>query len=229
MSNDTSLFFFFLFSQDGKLDFQMSEEEYSFLNVKRSMKKRVVKHSTPVDSMLSRTMPSLTDLTCQSVKDQDGSKRVFESPVPKSTLSRSLAQVSLASIEAHIPHKSPKRLSTVVDLQESNKEINKSSQVVFSRRRLSTVLASNESNEEPSEEAVSSVETQAPTKASEKVAVTPRSGPSWLVTGIPGIKDVQIGKKKKKKIDKSIVVTIFSICYEIVHSFLLILSIYKLF
>lgn len=219
----------FFFPQDGKLDFQMSEEEDSFLNVKRSLKKRLVKHSTPVDSMLSRTMPSLTDLTYQSIKDQDGSKRVNVSPVQKSALSRSLAQVSLASIEAYIPHKSPKRLSTVFDLQDSNKEINKSSRVVFSRRRLSTVLASNESNEEPSEKAISSVETQAPTNASEKVAVTPRSGPSWLVTGIPGIKDVQIVKKKKKKIDKSIVVTILSMCYEIVHSFLLMLSIYKFF
>ncbi|XP_050564753.1 coiled-coil domain-containing protein 201 isoform X2 [Cygnus atratus] len=189
-------------STDGKLDFQMSEEEDSFLNVKRSLKKQLVKHSTPVDSMLSRTIPSLTDLTYQSIKDQDGSKRVHVSPVPKSTLSRSLAQVSLASIEAYIPHKSPKRLSTVFDLQDSNKEINKSSRVVFSRRRLSTVLAS-ESNEEPSEKAISSVETQASTNGSEKVAVTPRSGPSWLVTGIPGIKDVQIVKKRKKKIDKS--------------------------
>ncbi|XP_074429599.1 coiled-coil domain-containing protein 201 [Larus michahellis] len=187
----------------------MSEEEDSFLNVKRSLKKRMVKHSTPVDSMLSRTMPSLTDLTNQSIKDQDASERVYGSPVPKSNLSRTLAQVSLVSVEAYIPHASPKRLSTVCDSQELNREISQSSPAVFSRRRLSTVLASDESNEEPSDKpsdkADTNMETQASTKASEKDAVNPRSGPSWLVTGIPGIKDVPIVKTRKKKIDKALV------------------------
>lgn len=187
----------------------MSEEEDTFLNVKRSLKKRMVKHSTPVDSMLSRTMPSLIDLTNQSIKDQDVSKRVYGSPVPKSNLSRSLAQVSLVRVEAYIPHASPKRLSTVFDSQELNKEISQSSQVVFSRRRLSTVLASDESNEEPSDKVDPNMETQAPTKASEDAAVNPSNGPSWLVTGIPGIKDVPIAKTRKKKIDKDLVVIAF--------------------
>ncbi|KAM6142746.1 coiled-coil domain-containing protein 201 [Phoenicopterus ruber ruber] len=183
----------------------MSEEEDSFLNVRRSLKKRMVKHSTPVDSMLSRTMPSLTDLTNQSTKDQDASKRVHGSPVPKSNLSTSLAQVSLVRVEAYIPHVSPKRLSTVFDSQELNKEMSQSSRVGFSRKRLSTVLASDESNEEPSDNVVPDVETQAPTKASEETAVTPKSGPSWLIAGIPGIKDVPIVKTRKKRIDKALV------------------------
>ncbi|KAM6412928.1 coiled-coil domain-containing protein 201 [Pluvialis apricaria] len=183
----------------------MSEEEDSFLNVKRSLKKRMVKHSTPVDSMLSRTMPSLTDLTSQSIKDQDVSKRVYGSPVPKSNLNRSLAQVSLVCVDAYIPHMSPKRLPTASDSQELNKEISQSSRVVFSRRRLSTVVASDESNEEPSEKADPNMETQAPTMAYEEAAVKPSNGPSWLVTGIPGIKDVPIAKTRKKKIDKALV------------------------
>ncbi|XP_026699522.1 uncharacterized protein LOC113477415 [Athene cunicularia] len=183
----------------------MSEEEDSFLNVKRSLKKRMVKHSTPVDSMLSRTMPSLTDLINQSVKDQDTSKRLYGSPVPKPNLSRSLAQVSSAHVEAYIPHMSPKRPSTVFNSQELNKEISQSSRVVFSRKRLSTVLASDESNEDPSDKVVPKEETQASTKASEETAVTPKSAPSRLVTGIPGIKDVLIVKTRKKKIDKAFV------------------------
>ncbi|XP_065686448.1 coiled-coil domain-containing protein 201 [Patagioenas fasciata] len=188
-----------------KPDFRMLEEEDSFLNVKRSLKKRMVKHSTPVDSMLSRTMPSLTDLTNQSIKDQDASKRTYGSPVPKSNLSRTLAQVSSVRVEAFIPRMSPKGLSAVFDSQELNKETNQSSQVVFSRRRLSTVLASDESNEEPSDDVVANVETQAPTKSSEEATVTPKSGPSWLVTGIPGIKDLPVVKTRKKKIDKALV------------------------
>ncbi|XP_069664909.1 coiled-coil domain-containing protein 201 [Haliaeetus albicilla] len=191
--------------ESNKPDFKMSEEEDSFLNVKRSLKKRMVKHSTPVDSMLSRTMPSLTDLTNQSIKDQNVSKRVYGSPMPKSNRRRSLAQVSLVSVEAYFPHMSPKRLSTAFDSQELNKEISQSSQVVFSRRRLSTVLASEESNEEPSDKVVPNTESQAPTKASEEAAVTRKSGSSWLVTGIPGIKDSPIVKTRKKKTDKALV------------------------
>lgn len=186
----------------------MLEEEDSFLNVKRSLKKRMVKHSTPVDSVFSRTMPSLTDLTYQSIRDQDASRRVYGSPVQKSNLSRSLAQVSSVRVDAHIPHMSPKRLSTVFDSQELNEEMSQNSQVVFSRRRLSTVLASDESNEEPSDKVVPSVETQAPTTASKEAAVTPKNGPSWLVTGIPGIKDLPITKVRKKKIDKVLVVMV---------------------
>ncbi|XP_039241805.1 coiled-coil domain-containing protein 201-like [Pipra filicauda] len=181
-----------------KPDFKMLEEDDSFLNVKRSLKKRMVKHSTPVDSMLSRT--DLTDLTNQSMKDQDTSKRVYGSPVPKSNTSRSLSQVSLVSINAYFPHMSPKRLSTVFDSQELNKEKSQSSQLVFSRRRLSTVLASDESNQESSD-----METQATTKAFVEAAVTHKSGPSRLVTGIPGIKDLPIAKTRKKKTDKALV------------------------
>ncbi|KFZ62883.1 hypothetical protein N321_04389 [Antrostomus carolinensis] len=183
----------------------MSEEEDSFLNVKRSVKKKMVKHSTPVDSVLSRTMPSLTDLTNQSVKDQDTSKRAYGSPVPKSNLSRSLDQVSSVRVEAYFPHVSPKRLSAAFDSQELHKEMSQSSRAVFSRRRLSTVLASDESNEETSDKVVPNLETQSPTKAAEEDSVTPQSGPSWLVTGIPGIKDLPIVKTRKKKIDKALV------------------------
>ncbi|XP_068789921.1 coiled-coil domain-containing protein 201 [Struthio camelus] len=184
----------------------MSEEEDSFLNVKRSLKKRMVKHSTPVDSKLSRTMPSLTDLTNQSIKDQDASKRVYGSPMPKSALSRSLAQVSSVRVEAYFPQvMSPKRLSTVFDSQESSEEISQSSRAVFSRRRLSTVLASDESTEDPSDKAVLNVETEVPTEAPKEVTATPKHGLSWLVTGIPGIKDPPIAKAKKKKIDKALV------------------------
>ncbi|KFQ25434.1 hypothetical protein N331_08777, partial [Merops nubicus] len=183
----------------------LEEEEDSFLNVKRSLKKRMVKHSTPVDSMLSKTMLSLTDLTNQSIKDQDVSKRVYGSPVPKSNLSRSLAQISAVRAEAYFPQMSPKRLSTTFDSQELNQEISQSSRIAFARRRLSTVLASEESSEEPSDKVVPSEETQDTIKASEDTAATPKSGPSWIVTGIPGIKDVPMGKTRKKKIDKALV------------------------
>ncbi|KAM9387108.1 coiled-coil domain-containing protein 201 [Phaethornis superciliosus] len=183
----------------------MSEEEDSFLNVKRSLKRRMVKHSTPVDSMLSRTMPSLTDLTNQSIKAQDASKTVYDSPVPKSNLSRSVAQVSLARVEAYIPHISPKQLSTMLDLQELNKEKSQSSRAVFSRRRLSTVLASDESYEEPSDKVVPNVEIKDSSKLSEEDEVILKSGPSWLVTGIPGIKDFPAVKTRKRKIDKALV------------------------
>ncbi|XP_068864007.1 coiled-coil domain-containing protein 201 isoform X2 [Aphelocoma coerulescens] len=144
----------------------MSEEDDSFLNVKRSLKKRMVKHSTPVDSMLSRTIPSLTDLTNQSIKDQDATKRVYGSPVPKPNLSRSLSQVSSVCVDAYFPHMSPKRLSTTFDLQE--------------------------------------LKTQATTRASVDAAVTPKSGPSWLVSGMPGIKDPPLPKSRKKNIDKAL-------------------------
>ncbi|KFO81730.1 hypothetical protein N303_08886, partial [Cuculus canorus] len=179
-------------------------EEDSFLNVKRSLKKRKVKHSTPVNSMLSRTIPSLTDLSNQSIKDQDASKRVYRSPVSKSNLSRSFAQVSLVSVEAYFPRMSPS-ISRVFDSQELNKETSQGSRAVFSRRRLSTVLASDESNEETSDKGVPNLETQASTKTSEEAAVTPKSGPSWLFTGIPGIKDPLIAKTWKKKTDKALV------------------------
>ncbi|XP_062481390.1 coiled-coil domain-containing protein 201 isoform X2 [Pezoporus occidentalis] len=182
----------------------MSEEEESILNTKRSLRKRWVKHSTPVDSMPSGSMSSLTELTNQSIDNQNSSKRIYESPVPKSNLSRSLAQVSMACVEAYIPHTSPKRLSTAFDSQESKEEISQSSRVVFSRKRLSTVLASGESDEEPNDKVVPSSETQASTKASEEAAVIPESEPAWLLTGIPGIKDLPIGKKRKKKVDKAL-------------------------
>ncbi|XP_052553675.1 coiled-coil domain-containing protein 201 [Tympanuchus pallidicinctus] len=184
-------------STDSKPDFQMSEEEDSIWDVRRSLKRKVVKHSTPVDSVFSRKMLSLSGPINQSIKDQDLSKRACISPVPKSTLGRSVAQLSLASVEAYFPHMSPKRFSEVFDLQDSSREISHSSQVVYSRKRLSTVLASDESNAEASEKVVSSVETQTPTKASEKLAVTPKSGSSWMVSGIPGIKDPPMLKKKK--------------------------------
>lgn len=187
----------------------MSEEEASIPDVKRSEKRKLVKHSTPVDSVFSRNTLSLSGPINWSVKDQDFSKRAYVSPVPKSTLGRSVAQLSLASVEAYFPHTSPKRFSAVFDLQDSSREISHSSQAVYSRKRLSTVLASDESNEEASENVVSSVETQTPTKASEKLAVIPKSGSSWMVSGIPGIKDPPM--LKKKKTDKAIVVIIFSI------------------
>ncbi|XP_050187338.1 coiled-coil domain-containing protein 201 [Myiozetetes cayanensis] len=188
-----------------KPDFKMSEEDDSFLNVKRSLKKRMVKHSTPVDSMFSKT--DLTDLTnhLAPIKGQDASKRVYGSPLPKSNTSRSLSQVSLVGIDAYFPHTSPKRLSTVFDSQELNKEKSQSTQLAFSRRRLSTVLASDESNQEPSDQVVPNMETQATTKASVEAAVTRKSGPSWLVTGIPGIKDLPIAKPRKKKTVKALV------------------------
>lgn len=191
----------------------MSEEEDSILNIKRSLRKRLVKHSTPVDSMLSESMSSLMELTNQSIEGQSSRKRIYESPVPKSNLSRSLAQVSMARVEVYIPHTSPKRPSTVFDSQESKEEISQSSRVAFSRRRLSTVLASGESDEEPSDKVMSSSETQASTKASEEAAAIPESGPSWLLTGIPGIKDLPIVKKRKKKVDKALVVMAFPLLW----------------
>ncbi|KAM6421862.1 coiled-coil domain-containing protein 201 [Rhynochetos jubatus] len=181
----------------------MSGEEDSFLNVKRSLKKRMVKHSTPVDSMLARTMPSLTDLINQPVEDQDDRESVYGSPVPESNQSRSLSRISFARVEAYIPHTSPRSFSTVFGLQELNKGTSQSSWGVFSRRRLSTVLAS-ESNEEPSDKVVPDVETQVPIKASEEAAVMPENGPSWLVTGIPGIKDLPIVKTRKKRTSKAL-------------------------
>ncbi|XP_015710371.1 coiled-coil domain-containing protein 201-like [Coturnix japonica] len=187
---------------DSKPDFQMSEEEDSIPNVKRSLKRKLVKHSTPVNSTFSRKTLSPSGPMNWSVKDQDISKRSYVSPVPKSTLGRSVAQPSLASVETYFPYMSPKRFSSVFDLQDSSREISQSSRVVYSRRRLSTVLASDESNEEATEKAVSSVETQTPTEASEKSAVTPKSGSSQFF-GIPGIKDPPV--LKKKKIDKAIV------------------------
>ncbi|KFP85478.1 hypothetical protein N310_00569 [Acanthisitta chloris] len=183
----------------------MSEEDDSFLNVKRSLKKRMVMHSTPVDSTISGTTTLLTDLSNKSIKDQDASKKVYGSPVTKSTLTRSLSQVSAVHVDAYFPHMSPKRLSTAFDSQELSKEKSQSSRLVFSRRRLSTVLASDESNQETSDEIVPNMETQAPTQVSEEASVTPKSGPSWLVTGIPGIKDLPITKPRKPKIDKALV------------------------
>ncbi|XP_072184207.1 LOW QUALITY PROTEIN: uncharacterized protein [Excalfactoria chinensis] len=206
---------------NSKPDFQMSEEEDVFQNVKRSLKRKLVKHSTPVNSTFSRKTLSLSGPMNWSVKDQDISKRACVSPVPKSTLGRSVAQLSLASVETYFPYMSPKIFSSVFDLQDSSREISQSSQVVYSRRRLSTVLASDESNEEAIEKAVSSEETQTPTEASEKSAVTPQSGSSQMVSGIPGIKDPPV--LKKKKIDKAIVVIIFSIYCEIIYNFVLIL------
>lgn len=208
----------------------MSEEEDFFLNVKRSLKKRMVKHSTPVDSMLSRTSPSLTDLTNQSIKDQDVTKRVYGSPMPKSNLSRSLSQVSLARVDVYIPHTSPKMLSTAFDVQEPNKEKSQSSRLVFSRRRLSTVLASDESNQEPAHKVAPNTETQAATRASVDAAVTPKSEPSWLVSGIPGIEDPLAAKKKsrKKKIDKTLQVKAF-ISIAKLHKLLPMLNIYRSF
>ncbi|XP_036252040.1 coiled-coil domain-containing protein 201 [Molothrus ater] len=182
----------------------MSEEDDSFLNVKRSLKKRAVKHSTPVDSVLSRTIPSSIDLTNQSIKDQDATKRVYGSPMPKSNLSRSLSQVSLVRADVYIPPMSPKPLSTAFDLQELNKEKSQSSRLVFSRRRLSTVLASDESNQEPAHKIVPNIETQATTRAFMDAAVTPKSKPLWLVSGIPGIKDSPVAKSRKKKINKTL-------------------------
>ncbi|XP_068056379.1 coiled-coil domain-containing protein 201 isoform X2 [Anomalospiza imberbis] len=187
-----------------KRDFKISKEDDYFLNVKRSLKKRMVKHSTPVDSMLSRTIPSFTDLTNQSIKDQDATKKVYGSPMPKSNLSRTLSQVSLVHVDAHIPPMSPKKLSTAFDLQELNKEKSQSSRIVFSRRRLSTVLASDESNQEPAHKIVPNTETQASTRAFMDDAGTPKSRPSWLVSGIPGIKDPLVAKSRKKKINKTL-------------------------
>ncbi|XP_025889473.1 uncharacterized protein LOC112942700 [Nothoprocta perdicaria] len=181
----------------------MSEEEDSFLNVKRSLKKRMVKHSTPVDSILSRTMLSLTDLTNQSIRDQDATKRCYGSPMPKMSLSKSLAQVSSVRVEAYFPQViSPKGLSVVFDSEESSEEISQSSRALFSRRRLSTVLASDESAEDPSNKTVLNVEAEVP---AEEVTAAPKSALSWLVTGIPGIKDPPIAKTKKKRIDKALV------------------------
>ncbi|XP_041255461.1 coiled-coil domain-containing protein 201-like [Onychostruthus taczanowskii] len=182
----------------------MSEEDDSFLNVKRSLKKRKVEHSTPVDSVLSRTIPSSVDLSNQSIKDHDATKRVYGSPMPKSNLSRLLSQVSLAHVDVYIPPSSPKKLSTAFDLQELNKEKSQSSRLVFSRKRLSTVLASDESNQEPAHKIVPNTETQAITRAFVDSAVTPKSGPSWLVSGIPGIKDPLVAKSRKKKIDRTL-------------------------
>ncbi|KGL81581.1 hypothetical protein N309_03235 [Tinamus guttatus] len=184
----------------------MSEEEDSFLNVKRSLKKRMVKHSTPVDSIISRTMPSLTDLTYQSIRDQDATKRLYGSPMPKLAPSKSLARVSSIRVEAYFPQvMSPKRLSVVFDSEESNEEISQSSWALFSSRRLSTVLASDESAEDPSKKTVLNVGTNAPSEATEEVAAAPKSALLWLVTGIPGIKDPPIAKTKKKRMDKALV------------------------
>ncbi|XP_031447882.1 coiled-coil domain-containing protein 201-like [Phasianus colchicus] len=190
-------------STDGERDFLMSEEEDSISCVKRSLKRKLVKHSTPVDSVFSGKTPSLSGPINWSINDQDLSKRAYVSPVPKSALGKSVAQLSLASVEAYFPHMSPKRYSVVFDLQDSSGERSHSSRAVYSRRRLSTVLASDESIEETSEKVASSAGTQTPTKASEKLAGTPKSGSSWMVSGIPGIKDPPV--LKKKKTDKAIV------------------------
>ncbi|XP_065609621.1 coiled-coil domain-containing protein 201 [Cyrtonyx montezumae] len=187
---------------DSKPVFQMSEEEDSVPNVKRYLKKKLVKHSTPVDTVFSRKMLPFTGPIDWSVKNQDLSKRAYISLASKSTLQRSVTQVSLASVEAYFPYVSPRRFSTVFDLQDSNREISQSSRVVSSRRQLSTVLASDDSGAEPSEKAVSSLETQTPTKASEKFAINPKNRSPRMVTGIPGIKYPPM---LKKKIDKAIV------------------------
>ncbi|XP_059696604.1 coiled-coil domain-containing protein 201 [Haemorhous mexicanus] len=182
----------------------MSEEDDSFLNVKRSLKKRMVKHSTPVDSVLSRTIPSSIELTNQSIKDQDATKRLYGSPMPKSNLSRSLSRISSVRADVYIPPTSPRKLSTASDFQELNKEKSQSSRLAFSRRRLSTVLASDESYQEPAHKIVPNTETQATARASVDAAVSPKSGPSWPISGIPGIKDPPVAKSRKKKIDKTL-------------------------
>lgn len=71
------------------------------------------------------------------------------------------------------------------------------------------MLASDESNQEPAQKVASNTETQATTGASVDAAVTSKSGPSWLVSGIPGIKDPLVAKPRKKNIDKTLQVKAF--------------------
>ncbi|RMC05606.1 hypothetical protein DUI87_17691 [Hirundo rustica rustica] len=85
-----------------------------------------------------------------------------------------------------------------------NKVQNLATDTLRPRRRLSTVLASDESYQEPGHKVVPNTETQANTRASMDVAVTPKSGPSWLTSGIPGIKDPLVAKYRKKKMDKTL-------------------------
>ncbi|CAM2105859.1 unnamed protein product [Caretta caretta] len=130
----------------------MSAEEDSFLNVKRSLKKAAVKHSTPVDSVFSQSMLSLVDMTNQSIREQNISKRIYGSPMPKSSFQKQASsQEQLMHLDKLISQVTfPRKLSTVLDPEESSEEMSHSSWAAVPRRRLSTVLASEESSEEPS-------------------------------------------------------------------------------
>ncbi|XP_019364668.1 PREDICTED: uncharacterized protein LOC109291901 [Gavialis gangeticus] len=182
----------------------MSEEEDSFLNVRRSMNKTAVKHSTPVDSVFSQSMLSL-DLTNESFKEQDTSKKIYGSPMAKPFQEQ---QMHLETRISQVIF--PRRLSTVLDSEESKEEMSHSSRIIFPRRRLSTVLASEESNEGPSYEVIlpTSVKEEAEVPAEppkKKVRVTSKHSHTELVTGIPGIKDPTLRRRRKKKFEKELV------------------------
>ncbi|CAM4515615.1 coiled-coil domain-containing protein 201 [Caretta caretta] len=189
----------------------MSAEEDSFLNVKRSLKKAAVKHSTPVDSVFSQSMLSLVDMTNQSIREQNISKRIYGSPMPKSSFQKQASsQEQLMHLDKLISQVTfPRKLSTVLDPEESSEEMSHSSWAAVPRRRLSTVLASEESSEEPSFKTmvppIVSAAAEVPAEPSKKTAkVTSKSVFAWLVTEIPGIKDPSVRKRRKRKFEKNL-------------------------
>ncbi|XP_067406435.1 coiled-coil domain-containing protein 201 [Emydura macquarii macquarii] len=188
----------------------MSEEEDSFLNVKRSLKKAAMKHSTPVDSTFFQSMLSLVDLMNQSIREQDTSKRFYGSPMPKSSFQKQVSSQEQLTLDKLISQVTfPRKLSTVLDPEESSEEKSHSFWAAVPRRRLSTVLASEASSEEPSSKTVlppivsaAADVTAEPSKTTAKVAS--KSPFAWLVTEIPGIKDPLVRKRRKRKFEKKL-------------------------
>ncbi|XP_074844149.1 coiled-coil domain-containing protein 201 [Carettochelys insculpta] len=189
----------------------MSTDEDSFLNIKRSLKKAAVKHSTPVDSMFSQSMLSLVDMTNPSMREQNISKRIYGSPMPKSSFQKQAsAQEQLMHLDKLISQVTfPRKLSTLLDPEESGDEMSHSSWATVPRRRLSTVLASEESTEEPSFKtmppSVVSAAAEVPGEPSKKTAkATSKSPFAWLLSEIPGIKDPTARKRRKRTFEKKL-------------------------
>nr|XP_033786277.1 coiled-coil domain-containing protein 201-like [Geotrypetes seraphini]XP_033786278.1 coiled-coil domain-containing protein 201-like [Geotrypetes seraphini]XP_033786279.1 coiled-coil domain-containing protein 201-like [Geotrypetes seraphini]XP_033786280.1 coiled-coil domain-containing protein 201-like [Geotrypetes seraphini] len=159
----------------------MSDEEYSFLNVKRySRKMSVIKHSTPLMESTDPKISSLEDLSERANQDLHEDNTKVQWPGTPYPFKRSLQDGKMYQPRI-------KSLSTIL------------------RIRLSTVLASEESIEESSSNEGHTTEIGA--KANERNRLSKqRTGESLQrevplqVSGIPGIQDEQ--EKKRKKMAK---------------------------
>ncbi|XP_078541973.1 coiled-coil domain-containing protein 201 [Lissotriton helveticus] len=146
----------------------MSDEECSFINVKRAMK-----HSTPVFSMFSQSLPSLEeepDLEMQETSNEP--------------------------LRPLYPH--PSEVSPQLQLAASPLPGNATTMV---RKRLSTVLASEESSEESSlhERASPQEEQTVCNETKGKRARALQTVTQFKVTGLPGIADRKEGKMKRSE------------------------------
>ncbi|XP_029445544.1 uncharacterized protein LOC115084600 [Rhinatrema bivittatum] len=159
---------------------EMSEEEYSFLNVKRSSKRMTtIKHSTPLGSIFFTKMSSLEDLTEQT--NQALLENIEESnrPLSPPPFTRPFQDELIHQPEV-------KTLST------------------FHRTRLSTVLASEESVDGTSSNAIlppviSKNSREIKRLSKKRTRETSQNLSILQASGIPGIPDEQKMKKKNKE------------------------------